>query len=80
MNKGTSRRAPVHLRADARSLTGEAELLLSGELVHRLALVGPLDSAIADVVEPVFDTHVLTSSCLTLEVLGVHDGLSQPAL
>ena len=46
VNKGTSRRAPVHVGADDRSLTGRAGLLLSGELVHRLELVGRLDSAV----------------------------------
>ena len=46
MNKDTSRRAPVHVRADDRSLTGGAGLLLTGELVHRLELVGRLDSAV----------------------------------
>ncbi|MHB1626708.1 MAG: hypothetical protein ACYCTZ_02885 [Candidatus Dormibacteria bacterium] len=43
MNKDTSRRAPVHVRADDRTLTGGAGLLLSGELVHRLELVGRLE-------------------------------------
>ena len=46
MNKDTSRRAPVHVRADDRTLTGGAGLLLSGELVHRLELVDRLDSAV----------------------------------
>ncbi len=46
MNKDTARRAHVQVRADGRSLTGGAGLLLSGELVHRLELVGRLDSAV----------------------------------
>ena len=53
---------------------------LGRRAAHCLVVLVKGIAPVADVVEPVFDTYVLTSSCLTLGVLCGHDGLSQPAL